>query len=176
MPLRRKLSMRRNLNGPNGPKVFAGKQVLAYQEIFRKLPGKSAGAVLFCSAGLRAGTAGAAGGEWLINYIFYQRRSTIMKMLTGVPKNERWWLWAALLWIILSLGPGLELANKPVFIGLFPMLYVWSFTFYIISLILITILCYRMTFHKVPENIISIYDEEKAQKEKSAAEGSADHG
>jgi hypothetical protein len=82
-------------------------------------------------------------------------------MITGVPKNERWWLWAALLWIILSLGPGLELVNKPIFIGYFPLLYLWSFAFYIISLILICILCYRIKFHTVPEDIKSIYDEEK---------------
>jgi hypothetical protein len=99
-----------------------------------------------------------------------------MKMFTGIPKKERWWLWAALLWIILSLGPGLELANKPVFIGLFPLLFVWSFCFYIISLVLIAILCYRISFHTVPENIVSIYDEQAAAENKDANEGSANHG
>jgi hypothetical protein len=100
-----------------------------------------------------------------------------MKMFSGIPVKERWWLWVALLWVILSLGPGLELANKPVFIGLFPLLYIWSFSFYIISLILIVILCYRMSFHTVSEKIVSIYDEEQQEAEKPAAtEGSADNG
>jgi fatty acid desaturase len=99
-----------------------------------------------------------------------------MKMFSGIPAKERWWLWAALLWVILSLGPGLELVNKPVFVGLFPLLFVWSFAFYIVSLILLTILCYRMTFHTVSENIVSIYDEQQQAGEQPAAERSADHG
>jgi hypothetical protein len=97
-------------------------------------------------------------------------------MITGVPKKERWWLWAALIWVILSLGPGLELANYPIFIGYFPLLYIWSVLFYIVSLILIAILCYRMKFHTVPENIISIYDEETAKDKPAAQEGSDNNG
>lgn len=74
-------------------------------------------------------------------------------MLTGVPKNERWWLWAFFLWIFFALGPGLLLASKPIFIGYFPLLYVWSFAFWMLSLVLLYILGYRLTFTDVPDNL-----------------------
>ncbi len=80
-------------------------------------------------------------------------------MLTGVPQKERWWLWAMLLWVILSLGPGLMLASFPVFIGPFPLLYVWSLAMYGFSLVLIYLLVYKISFHNVSEDIISEEDE-----------------
>ncbi|MBZ4653953.1 MAG: hypothetical protein JG781_1292 [Peptococcaceae bacterium] len=74
-------------------------------------------------------------------------------MLSGVPKSERWWLWAFFLWIFFSLGPGLLLANKPAFIGYFPVLYVWSLAFWVISLILTYFLGYKLTFTNISDDI-----------------------
>ncbi|MFZ5946105.1 MAG: hypothetical protein ACOYVD_18615 [Bacillota bacterium] len=74
-------------------------------------------------------------------------------MITGVPKNERWWLWTFFIWIFFSLGPGLLLANKAAFIGYFPVLYVWSMAFWIISLVLTYYLGYKLSFTDIPENI-----------------------
>jgi hypothetical protein len=74
-------------------------------------------------------------------------------MFSGLPKNERWWFWCALVWIFFSLGPGLLVASKPVYIGYFPLLYVWSFAFWIISLVLIYILAFKLDVAQVPEDI-----------------------
>lgn len=78
-------------------------------------------------------------------------------MITGVTRKDRWWLWAFLAWIILSLGPGLLLANKPTFIGYFPLLFVWSVVFWIISLILVYVLGYKLPMTEVAEK----FDESK---------------
>lgn len=81
-------------------------------------------------------------------------------MITGVPRKERWWFWAFLAWIILSLGPGLIIASKPTFIGYFPFLYVWSFGFWIISLVLCYILGYKLSLTDVPEKFDADKDSE----------------
>lgn len=85
-------------------------------------------------------------------------------MLTGVPRKERWWLWAFFIWIFLSLGPGLLMASKPVFIGYFPLLYVWSLAFFAVSLVLTYILGYKLTFTNVPEDV---GDEDDTERRKA---------
>ena len=72
--------------------------------------------------------------------------------MTGVPKNERWWFWAFFLWIFFALGPGLLLASKPVFIGYFPLLFVWSLGLFVVSLVLTYILGYKLSFTELPED------------------------
>jgi hypothetical protein len=74
-------------------------------------------------------------------------------MFTGVPQKERWWFWVFFAWIFFSLGPGLLLASKPVFIGYFPLLYVYCFVFWIISMVLCYIVGYKMKFTEMPEDI-----------------------
>ena len=73
-------------------------------------------------------------------------------VLTGIPKQERWWLWAFFAWIFFSLGPGLMIANIPAFIGYFPVLFVWSLVFFGLSIILCYILAYKLSFTDVPED------------------------
>jgi hypothetical protein len=82
-------------------------------------------------------------------------------MISGVPKKERWWLWALAAWIICSLGPGLEIGNRAAYIGYFPVLYVWSFAFWLLSIVLAYCLAYKVHFHDVPTDIKSIYDEKQ---------------
>lgn len=72
-------------------------------------------------------------------------------MLSGVPKKEYWWLWLFFAWLFFSMGPGVMLASKPVFIGYFPLLFVWSLVFFVISLLLTFLLAYKVTFKDVPE-------------------------
>ena len=74
-------------------------------------------------------------------------------MITGVPKKERWWLWALAIWIIFALGPGLEIANKHEFIGYFPVLYVWSVLMWLVSIVLAFFLAYKLKFHEVSTDI-----------------------
>lgn len=73
-------------------------------------------------------------------------------MLTGVPKNERWAIWMVFIWVFFSLGPGLLIANVPAFIGYFPVLFVWSLAFFVISVIITYILAYKISFLNVPED------------------------
>ena len=80
-------------------------------------------------------------------------------VITGVPRKEYWWIWVFFIWVLLAAGPVLNLMSKPVWIGYFPLLYVWSLAMYAFSLVLILIECYKLTFHIVPEHIVSIYDE-----------------
>lgn len=82
-------------------------------------------------------------------------------MLTGVPQHERWWLWALGVWIFFSLGPGLEIGSQATYIGYFPMLYVWSVLMWGCSIVLAYFLAFKLTFHEVPTDIISIHDEQE---------------
>ncbi|MDR3175737.1 MAG: hypothetical protein LBU06_04315 [Desulfovibrio sp.] len=84
-------------------------------------------------------------------------------MITGVPKKERWWLWAFAVWIFFSLGPGLEVGSQPVFFGYFPALYVWSFVFWLLAIGLACCLAYCVHFHDVPTDIKSIQDEKQGE-------------
>lgn len=92
-------------------------------------------------------------------------------MITGVPKNERWWLWALALWIVLALGPGLEIANKPLYIGYFPLLYVWSVAMWIVSILLAAVLAYKMKFHEVPLDITPLNPGEDESLEDNLVQG-----
>jgi len=74
-------------------------------------------------------------------------------MITGIPKNERWFLWALLAWILLALGPGLQLASKPVFIGYFPLLYVYSVVMFFIGLWLCYMAGYKLKFTVMPDDL-----------------------
>jgi hypothetical protein len=80
-------------------------------------------------------------------------------MLTGVPKNERWFLWVFLAWVFFALGPGLQLASKPVFVGHFPLLYVYCIVMFIISLILCYILGYKLKMTDIPEDFLEAEEE-----------------
>ncbi len=95
-------------------------------------------------------------------------------MITGVPKHERWWLWALALWIVLALGPGLELANTPSYIGYYPVLYVWCVAMWILSILLAAILAYKMKFHEVPDDITPLHsDEDEALNDEIGKGGKA---
>jgi hypothetical protein len=78
-------------------------------------------------------------------------------LISGVPKNQRWWLWAFALWIFFSLGPGLALGSQAFYIGYFPFLYVWSFIFWIFAVILAWILAYKLDFHEVSTDITPMH-------------------
>ena len=79
--------------------------------------------------------------------------------ITGVPKNQRWWLVAFVTWVFFALGPGLSLGSQPFYIGYFPFLYVWSFVFWMISICLAAALAYKVNFHEVSEDIKPIHEE-----------------
>lgn len=83
--------------------------------------------------------------------------------LTGVPKTQRWWLWAFAAWIFFSLGPGLSLGSQNFYIGYFPFLYVWSFIFWICSIILAWALAYKVNFHEVSTDIKAVHDEKDGE-------------
>ncbi|MDR2603881.1 MAG: hypothetical protein LBC55_00810 [Desulfovibrio sp.] len=80
-------------------------------------------------------------------------------MISGVPKNERWWLRALAVWIICALGPGLEIGNRASYIGYFPFLYVWNFAFWVLAIVLAYFLAFKVHFHDVPTDITAIQDE-----------------
>lgn len=79
--------------------------------------------------------------------------------ITGVPKNQRWWLYALGVWIFFSLGPGLTLGSQPCYIGYFPFLYVWSFAFWMLAILLAIALVYMVDFHEPPTDIKPIHEE-----------------
>jgi len=81
-------------------------------------------------------------------------------MLTGIPKNERWFIWAFFAWIFFALGPGLQLASKPIWIGHLPLLYVYCIVMFLISLILCYVLGYKLKL----ANIQDTFEEEEESK------------
>jgi len=84
-------------------------------------------------------------------------------IITGVPQKEVWWLWALAVWIFFSLGPGLEFGSVPAYIGYFPVLYVWSVAFWLLSIVLALFLAFKVNFHEVPTDIEPITEEEKRE-------------
>lgn len=85
-------------------------------------------------------------------------------MISGIPKNERWFLWALFAWIFMCLGPGLQLASKPVFIGPFPLLYVYCVVFFIVGLWLCYMVGYKLSFTQMPEDIEIASEEQEGSK------------
>jgi len=72
-------------------------------------------------------------------------------MLTGVKKGEKWVFWFLLVFMLLWVGPGLELFNKPIMVGAFPLLHVFSFGGWIILIILNYIIGYKLETFSVSD-------------------------
>ena len=89
-----------------------------------------------------------------------------LPLFTNLPKNQSWWLWAFLAWLFFSMGPGLEwFGSRAVFIGPFPWLYLLELLWFVMAIILIYFLCYRLDFCDINDDqiqrIINESEEEK---------------
>jgi hypothetical protein len=67
-----------------------------------------------------------------------------VKSVSGVPQNERWFFGAVLIFILLSIGPGIQLASVPEFIGYFPVLFLQEQLGWVASMVLCYIACYKL--------------------------------
>jgi hypothetical protein len=92
-----------------------------------------------------------------------------MKSVSGVPQNERWFFWAVLVFILLSIGPGIQLASVPEFIGYVPILFIQEQIGWIASMILCYIASYKLRCTQTIEYEEEILNIEKQMYAKEAA-------
>ena len=84
------------------------------------------------------------------------------KFMSGVPANEKWWFWAFIVFLLWSIGPGIEIFSRPVFIGPFPMIY-WH---EVASWLVITWLCWVAAYKLKCTQVDGIEEELHAQEKK----------
>lgn len=65
---------------------------------------------------------------------------------SGISQREKWIGWAFLIWLLWAIGPGILIANHPVFIGPFPLMYIHALASWILSIVFCYLLGYKMKF------------------------------
>jgi len=74
-----------------------------------------------------------------------------LKFMSGVPANEKWWFWGFIVFLLWSVGPGIEIFARPVFIGPLPMLYWHELASWIVSIWLCYMAGYKLKCTQVTD-------------------------